>query len=255
MPQLRRSSTAVLLAACCGLVVAFVPSLPLRVIAGTTLLLVLPGFVFARALLRGEKWPERLLVTLGGSAVIVALLALFLDMIRVPLERATWAAALGLLVAVGSIAAGGVRSEPDRSAWPVVRRVDALFLAIAAAALTAALFIGTKPLRAPAATPGYAALWVEPQGARGAVAVVGSGTFQPGTFRLVVAVNGRVVASKPHIAISPGEEYRFPIPAPLRRGSRVTALLDRLGERPAARQRAELTVGETVRLASAEARS
>jgi hypothetical protein len=255
MQQLRRSSTAVLLAACCGFVVAFVPSLPLRVIAGTTLVLVLPGFVVARALLRGEKWPERLLVTLGGSAVIVALLALFLDMIHVPLERAAWAAALGLLVAVGSVAAGGVRSEPDRSAWPVVRRSDALFLAVAAAALTAALFVGTKPLRAPASTPGYAELWVEPEGARNAVAVVASGTFQRATFRLVVAVNGRVVASKPRIAISPGGEYRFPIPAPLRPGSRVTALLDPVGEGPDARQRAELTVGETVRLASPDARS
>jgi hypothetical protein len=255
MQQLRRKPTTVLLAAGCGMVVAFVPSLPLRVIAGTTLVLVLPGFVFARALLRGEKWPERLLVTLGGSAVIVALLALFLDAVRVPLERATWAAALTLLVAGGSVAAGRVRSEADRSAWPVVRRVDALLVVVAAAALTAALAIGTKPLRAPAATPGYAALWVEPEGARDAVAVVASGKFHPATFRLVVSVDGRVVASKPHLAIGPGEEYRFPIPAPLRPGSRVTALLDRLGDPLHARQRAELTLGETVQFTSPEARS
>jgi hypothetical protein len=255
MQQLRRRSTTVLLAAGCGMV-AFVPGLPLRLAAGTTLLLVLPGFVFARGVLRGgEKWPERLLVTLGGSAVIVALVALFLDAVRVPLERATWAAALALLVAGGSVAAGRVRSEADRHAWPVLRRVDVLLVVAAAAALTAALVVGTKPLRAPTTTPDYAALWVEPEGARGAVAVVASGKFHAATFRLVVAVDGRVVASNPHLAIGPGEEYRFPIPASLDPGSRVTALLDPLGERPDARQRAELTVGETVRLASPEARS
>jgi hypothetical protein len=60
------------------------------------------------------------------------------------------------------------------------------------------------------------------------------------------------VASKPHVTVAPGEQYRLPVPTSLRRGSHVTALLERLGDQTHARQRAELTFGETVSAALEE---
>jgi hypothetical protein len=254
MGPLRLRATTALLALGCGAVVAFIPSPPLRVAAGMALVLVLPGLVVAGAVLRGrETWPERMLVTLGGSVGIVALVALFLDAFHVALTRTTWAAVLALLVAGGSIVSS--RRRPcgaERRVWPAVRWMDAALVAAAAAALAAALAIGTKPLRPPAATPGYAAVWIEPKAARHAVAVVESGELHPATFRLAVAVEGRIVASEPHVTVAPGEQYRLPVPTSLRPGSRVTALLERLGDPAHARQRAELTFGETAWSAPAE---
>src|SRR5437763_5686489 len=68
---------------------------PARVIAGVVLVLLLPGAALAGSVLdRGERAPEEVLVGLGASAGVIALAAIVLDVLDVPLSSTTWIVAL-----------------------------------------------------------------------------------------------------------------------------------------------------------------
>jgi hypothetical protein len=240
-----------ILAACCGAAVLVLHTgSPARLIAGIVLVLVLPGLAIERALLPlDERGPERLVVTLGASAAIVVLGAIILDLIGLPLETDVWAPVLVAVTVVAS-AVGYVRHlylPRTRSQLAPPRPAGALLIALALALVAGALVLGTTPLSAPGGTPGYTALWIQTNAARGAAAVARSGQLHPVRYELSVSVDGRPVVASPSFTLAPGEEYRARVPPPLRSGARVTALLYRV-EHGASRlsRRADATVGRTV---------
>jgi len=252
----------VLAASCGAAILVLSAGSPARVIAGVALVLILPGAALGRAVLpRGERIPEHLLVALGASAVLVALGAIALDVVGIPLEPTVWAPVLVILTVVGSAlgtlrAGAAARDRGLRSKWTglrlaPVRPTEALMIGTSLALIAGALLLGTTPLRAPGGSAGSTALWIEANGARRAAAIARSGDLQTARYELSVTVDGRTVAAAPSFRLAPGEQHRVPVPPPLRAGARVGALLYRLdhGARRLSR-RAELTLG-SVPLASA----
>jgi hypothetical protein len=245
------------IAAGCGLAVLVLPaSTPVRLIAASALVLVLPGAALGRAVLpRGESVPEQILVALGASVVVVALVAIGLDAIGVALERTVWVIVLVLLTVVGSSVAilRDFRPSPRRLRLPAPPRpTDALLIAASVALIVGAVVLGTKPLSAPAGTPGSNALWVEDDGARGAAVVAQSSEFRTARFELSVTVDGRAVGALSTFKLAPGQRYRVPVPPNLPAGARVGALLYQVDQgTPRLTGRVELTVGTGGPLASA----
>jgi hypothetical protein len=247
------------IAASCGLAVCVLSAgSPVRLIAAVALVLVLPGAGFGRAVLpRGERWPEHMLVALGASAAIVALAAIVLDVVGLPLKSTVWAPVLATLTVVG-FGVGSLRDSPSprrRLRLIPVRPVDALMIGASLALIAGAMVLGTTPLRAPAGTPGSTALWIEADGPRRAVAVARSGELQTARYAMSVTVDGRRVAASPSFSLAPGEERRLPVPQPLRPGARVGVLLYRLDQgAPRNPRRIVLRFGRSVPLAFAAKR-
>jgi Protein of unknown function (DUF1616) len=251
MPRHFRELAVPILAACCGAAVLVLHAgSPARLIAGIALVLILPGLAIERALLPlDERGPERFVVALGASAAIVVLAAIILDLAGLPLEVDVWAPVLVTVTVVAS-AVGYVRHlylPRPRSQLVPPGPAGALLIALALALISGALVLGTTPLSAPGGTPGYTALWIQTNAARGAAAVARSGQLHSVRYELSVSVDGRPVVASPSFTLAPGEEYRTRVPPPLRSGARVTALLYRVdnGARRLSR-RADATVGRTV---------
>jgi hypothetical protein len=249
MRRLFREPVLPVLAASCGVAVRVLPAgSPVRTIAAVVLVLVLPGAALGHAVLpRGERGPERMLVALGASTAVVALAAIALDVVGLPLKSAVWAPVLVILTLVG-FAVGSLRdsrSKRRRLRPAPLRPADALLIGVSLALITGAVVLGTTPLRAPAGTPGSTALWIEANGPRHAVAVARSGQLQTARYKMSVTVDGRTVAASPSFSLAPGEQRRLPVPRPLRSGARVGALLYRL-DQGAPRRRAVLTFGRSV---------
>jgi len=244
------------LAASCGAAVVVLPAgSPARLISGTALVLVLPGAALGRAALpRREPSLERMLVALGASAIVVALGAIFLDVVDVPLEPTVWAPVLVILTVVGSVVGslrdlrpnrGGLRMSPPTP-------TDALMIAASLALVAGAVTLGTKPLRAPAGTPGSSALWIEANGTGHAAAIARSGELRTAQYELSLTVDGRTVAASQPFRLAPDEQHRVPVPQRLPAGARVAALLYRLDHgAPHLSGRVELTLGRSVPFPSA----
>jgi hypothetical protein len=256
MQRLFREPVLPVLAASCGAAVVVLPAgSPARLIAGIALVLVLPGAALGRAALpRRELSPEPMLVALGASAIVVALGASFLDVVDVPLKPTVWAPVLAILTVVGSVV-GSLRDlRPNRGGLRISPSTptDALMIGASLALIAGAVTLGTKPLRAPAGTPGSSALWIEANGTGHAAAIARSGELRSGQYELSVTVNGRTVAASPPFRLTPGEQHRVPAPSPLPAEARVGALLYRLDHgAPRLSGRAELTLGGSVPFASA----
>ncbi len=246
----RELAVPILAACCCAAVLILHTGSPARLIAGIALVLILPGLAVGRALLPlDERGPERLVVALGGSAAIVVLAAIILDLIGLPLEAAVWAPVLVTVTVVASVVAHVRHLYLPRGRLELAppRPVGALLIALALALIAGALVLGTTPLSAPGGTPGYTALWIQTNAAGGAAAVARSDQLHPVQYELSVSVDGHPVDASPSFTLAPGEEYRARVPPPLRSGARVTARLYRLdhGARRLAR-RADATAGLTV---------
>jgi hypothetical protein len=227
---------------------------PVRLAAGVALVLLLPGAALARAVLpHRERAAELVVVALAASIIVVMLAALGLDVMGVPLEPAAWGSVLVIITAVGSAVRvlREVRPEPGAFRLPRPRPADALMIGASLALLAGAVVLGTMPLKAPPGTPGSTALWIEPDGTRGATAVARSGKLQTARYKMSVTVDGRTVATSPSFRLAPGEQYRLPIPPPLPLDARVRARLYRLGQGGSGLpRRAELTLGGSGPLAS-----
>jgi Protein of unknown function (DUF1616) len=240
MQRLSRDVGLVLLAVCCGLVVAFVPMNSIRALAAVLLVLVLPGAAFARALFgEEESRPERLLLTLGLSAPLVAIAALIIDTAGVPLDRRAWAIAAVVVVTACSAFAFTRRRPTTRAARASASpdAFDVIVILIAIEVIVGAVGLSLLPLKAPAGTPGYTALWLQPSRARSATAVVSSAQLEWATFRLVTATNG-TVRTRRTFQLPPGGRRRFHVPV-TGSASRVVAVLHRLDAK-APVQRVEL---------------
>jgi hypothetical protein len=182
-----------------------------------------------------------LVVAIGASVSVVALCALALDVLGLPLEAGVWAAVLValtlLLLAVAARARvrvpraqarGAVAVRNRRVALP--RTVDLVLIALALAAVATSFRLGVTPLEAPESTPGYTALWMTQDGTR-LTAVAQSGEMRPARYRMVVRDNGRTLARSRIFRLLPNQEARFSIPAAkVRDKPRVEALLYRADE-------------------------
>jgi hypothetical protein len=251
MPRHFRELAVPVLAAGCGTaVIVLHAGSPARLIAGIALVLILPGVAVGRALLPlEERGPEHLVVALGASAAIVTLAAIIIDVAGLPLEEAVWVPVLVTVTLVAS-AVGYLRHlylPPRRLRLTPPRPAHALLIALSLALIAGALVLGTTPLSAPSGTPGYTSLWIQTNAAGDAAAIARSGQLHPARYELSVSVDGRTVGASPSFSLAPGEEYRARVPAPLRSGGRITALLYRLdhGTRRLSR-RVQATLGSTV---------
>ncbi len=245
-PQPRELVLPVLAAVCGAGVLALPAGSVIRLITAVALVLVLPGAAFRGAVLTHEKHgPERMLVALAASAIVVALAAIALDVVGVPLDSTVWVIVLVTLTMVGS-AVGSLRVPSSGRSQPTLRlprSSDALLIGASLALIVGAIVLGTKPLEAPAGTPGSFALWLEADGRQGVTAVVQSGKLRTSRYRLFVKANGREVVASPPFKLAPGDQHRVHVPPPLPAGSRVAALLYRLDQgSPQLSERAELTL-------------
>jgi hypothetical protein len=227
---------------------------PIRLIAGSTLVLMLPGAAFARAVLPPrERAPELVVVALGGGICLVVFANLGLNVVGIPLKPTAWASVLVIVTAVGAAVADlrAVSPQPAGQRLRLPRPADTALIAASLALIAGAVVLGARPLSPPSGTPGSTALWIE-GGARGAVAVAQSGKMRTARYKLSVTVDGRPAATSPSFRLAPGEQYRLPVPPPLPRGARVRAqlyLLDQGGSRFP--RQVELSSGESGPLASA----
>ncbi len=243
MQRLNRDVVLVLLAVCCGLVVVFGPIDAVRVPAAVMLVLVLPGVAFARTLFgEQQSWPERLVLALGLSAPLVAIAALVIDAAGAPLDRSVWAVAAVVVVTGCSAFSFAQRRPAGRAARASASppTFDVIVILVAIEVVVGAVGLSLIPLKAPAATPGYTALWLQPSGGRTATAVVSSAELERATFRLVVATNGTVLTRRT-FSLPPGGRRRFHM-AVTGSGARVVAVLGRVGAKAKA-QRVELMLG------------
>jgi uncharacterized membrane protein len=256
MQRLSRKDVALPLALGCCLPLVLGPIEPLRVVAGVALVLAFPGFALMRALLgdRGQ-WPERLLVTLAATTVLVAVGGLFLDALGFALDRGTWAFLLVAFAAAGWTASIFRRRPRTRHTGAATLRPtlrDALLIAVSLSVFASALVLGSHPLKAPAATPGYTAMWLQSDTGRRVIVHVASNERRPTAYQVLVAVDGQVIAARSRLALSAGAEWRSSVPGTFRAGSHVTATLYRLDGRTRSHQRAELTLEGTGPQASGE---
>jgi hypothetical protein len=239
------------LAAACAAAVLVLPAGSItRGLAGVVLVAVLPGAAFARAVLPDpDRAPERLLVALGMSATIVALAAIALDVVGVPLERAVWAPVLVVLTAAASIASIVRRRDAPRRSFslPRIGRTDAVNLVLASAVICVAVWLGTTPLRPPPGTPGYTALWMEPERAGLTAVVVSSAETRPTRYRLVLKVGAGVLGASAPFTLAPGQRFRADVQLPPGPDARVTTLLYRVnGGASRLYRRAQLPQGAAV---------
>lgn len=209
MRRLCADTALPMLAGACGVMAIVLPggSAP-RGLAGILLVSVLPGTAFARALLPGRGHaPERALVGLGISVAVVALAAVALYGLGLPLEPAVWVPVLLLVTAAGSVVSM-FRRRPATMRRPRGRWWEALLLVLAAAVVFATVWLGTTPLPPPSRTPGYTAVWMAARSNGRAVVVATSAEMTATSYRLEVRAPGRVLDVSPTFTLRPGQRYR-----------------------------------------------
>lgn len=195
-----------------GCVAAAVPWL--RVVAGLSLCLVLPGHLATLALAprAGDLGRRTRLVVAVALSVVTTMAVGLVTAATVGVDGVSVALGLGAvclaLTLVGLVRADRrwppVRSRP----WPARRLVILLPLVLVAAAFAA---VALRAAGGPSAT-GFTELAVEPQG-NGLVAVATSHEHATIGFRYQVLVGGRT-ARTGAIALQPGERRELTLPAP-----------------------------------------
>jgi hypothetical protein len=200
---------------------------PVRIPAGLTLGLILPGLVITRLLI-GPRSIGRLelLALVPGVGVSVAVITgLTLDIVHVPLTTVSWALSLGLVtgagIAVTAIPAGESRvawNPPRPSPWPtpaspgrpVWRSIGPTgMFVLAAVAVGCAISVSAIGQGRRDARTQFTELWALP-GSRAAPGVrLGVQSHQSADVRygLRVSVDGRVVRSEP-LALKPGQTWQ-----------------------------------------------
>lgn len=159
---------------------------------GALLVLVLPGLaltelLFAPGSLDG---PRRMLLVPALSISVAIVVGLVLAAAHVRLERESWAAALGAVAVVTSLAATlhpGRRRRASRLRLQVTRRANALVVAgtFLAAAAAVALVVSVRPVGAEHVA-GYATLGLVPARTGGFELTVRSVELQRARFVVVV---------------------------------------------------------------------
>lgn len=207
----------------------------LRALLVLPLALFLPGYALSRAIFRRGAPPlaERIVLTLSLSLVTIALVSLFLYTASVGLTVRSWAVALAIVTAGGTLAAAaqplpasdGFAPTMRGPASRALRPVPIVIVLIAAAVLAGAVVLARTPLSSPSAR-GYTALWL--------TRVHGSGTLVLGVrseerrrTRYVLRLTLPGWIRKRHLALAPGQTWQERLRIPSAR--RATASLYRAG--------------------------
>jgi hypothetical protein len=186
----------------------------LRLPAALALILVLPGYALASAIVGELRPAERVLLSLVLSITATIIVALALELVGAHLTTTPW---MGLLAAVTVAAAATavVRGDPRPVVLPRVRLGFAQISALAAAValLGGAAALGFTPLGAPKGTQGSTALWIcaRENGCKlpsNAVEVgVISDQLHATRWRVRVLVAGRSPRSFGPITLAPGATW------------------------------------------------
>jgi uncharacterized membrane protein len=215
---------------------------PIRVAAGLTLGLILPGLAFTRVLGRGRiRGAERLLLVAGISVVIAILTGLVLNGAHIPLTTENWAIALGLVTVVGlAIEATSASDErPGRDPRRNSRRppdpasvggrrmpgvVSVAMVAVAAIGAVGALVVSALGERYRG--PGFTELWALPS--RSSLSAVRLGVLSHERhdvrYRLRVSIDDRDVRTQ-QITLRPGQAWQSTQPG-TQPGEHVDVLLE-----------------------------
>lgn len=213
--------TAVIAALNVTLVLFPIHASVIRIILALPLVLVLPGYTLSEVLFRKRSLDasERLLFSLGLSLAIDILGGLFLNILPVGLQAASWAALLGMLTLIFSllvaylrrgVPVGGVQLSRVRLAiYPGI-----VFALAVAVAIVAVVYAAYGAAHQP--SPGFTQLWMLPEVSAGKSCAVRLGvqSFESAfvTYRLAMTANGDSVATWSSLSLAPQEEWVHLVP-------------------------------------------
>lgn len=188
----------------------------IRIVIALPLVLVLPGYTLSEVLFRKRSLngSERLLFSLGLSLAIDILGGLFLNLLPVGLQAASWAALLGIVTLIFSLLAAYLRRGVPgggglarRAGFPIYRGIlFTLAIAVAVVAIVYAVYGAThQPY------PGFTQLWILPDvsNKESCAVRVGVQSFESTTtaYRLVMTGNGDAVATWSTLSLTPQQEW------------------------------------------------
>jgi uncharacterized membrane protein len=204
----------------CAVLTQLAPALPLLgLLCALPLVLFLPGYALSAALFPRRFFgpPERLLLSLGLSLIIVALSGLVLHWLGWSLQAGTWAIVLsGLTVCASAIAwwrrkrNQSADDPPPKLHFNLSRR-DSVLLGLALLVVVAAIGLARMPTP-PKGVTGYTLLWMIPAGNGNANDYrlgVNSMEFSPASYRLQVLLDGQVIREWPEIQLAPGKSWEI----------------------------------------------
>lgn len=190
---------------------------PLRVALGIPLVLLAPGFVFARALFRPERssWERWLLLTLGTSLAIDVCVGLVLNLFAPGLQATSWMIALAVVTVAGDLVSQAlgrpmplVRIRPMRWSWPLAAGMAVLLgLASAGYALSRHSFVTQR-------YPGFTQLWLLPEGHGRYQLGVADHEHQLARYSLSLAVVGKRRQTFDLGAVRPGTTWSQTVTIP-----------------------------------------
>ena len=199
-------------------------SVPLvQMIAGSLLILVLPGFAFSVAVFprRLLAFHERLLLTLGSSIMITALFGIFLNFLGFHLQARIWALPLCTLTLVGCAVAGirrrGGQDPQSGAIFPRIKVWQGLVVFLAGVIAVGAVGLASSSISNPVNIEGYAILWIQPdKNASPGFLRLGviNDQFTTTNYRLQLSVDGKLMQSWPNIPMDPGMKWETSVQLP-----------------------------------------
>ena len=223
--QLNDLTVVMVSAVVCAILTLVASALPvIRLLGALPLVFFLPGYALGAALLprRFFGLPERVLLSLGLSLIIVALGGLVLYWLGASLQAGTWALALSGFTVCASAIAWWRRSRSHSTDEPLpklhfnVSRRDGLLVGLAMLVAIAAIGLARMPTP-PKGVTGYTLLWMIPAGDGNANDYrlgVNSNEFSAGSYRLQLMLDGQVLREWPALQLAPGESWEIQIELP-----------------------------------------
>jgi uncharacterized membrane protein len=214
---------AVRAAVACAVLAIVLPVEALSLIAAAPLLFFLPGYaivcaVFAR---RRIDFARLLVLSVGLSLAVLALLPLLLDLLPGGISIGWWAVSLCLVVLAAARAAALGRRQPARAAFRRPRfslaRPEAGLLAVGVLAGIAAVVLVFIPVSSKNAL-GYSELWIEPQSGEVPSVLVGvaSREQEEDRFRMEARTNlSDIPFEITSFQLEPGEEQELVVEPPV----------------------------------------
>jgi len=205
----RNAVAAVALALVCAAVVLTVELTPVRVLFGVPLVLVLPGYALASALLARRDVADStvLLLSMALSIAVVIVGSFVLNWLPPGLTETTWTILLaGTTTLAGLWAARVLPAGTGRHSFALSRTVARAAMVVLALAITAgALVFARKPLPAKGVR-GYTSLWILPAGSSAVDVGAQSSELRRTPFRLDLdAGSGRTI--RRYFVLSTGERW------------------------------------------------
>jgi len=202
-----------LLAIVCAVVSFSLPAglyLIARVPAGLALVLALPGYAIAAAILPpAELWPaERFLLSGALSIATTIASALVLSVAQTKLTALPWASVIAAITVLAA-AVARLRGNARAARLPrlSLRITDAIALLLAGALLAGAAWLGFRPLSAPPGTRGTTALSIAKCGPQSFEIGVSSDQLSKANFTLAIQVSGGGAQIFGPIELSPGSSW------------------------------------------------